>query len=133
MKSKVSSKIGCAIAVAFFFLIIILSSLYYRFVDTQQVEIKNGISWAAAVEKCKSKYEAYRPSGQIKAPNCRKRTEDREYFYFTWKKPLAIILRKSDGTITKIAAKCQVSKESGKIVSMTLGKSVLVKKSGKKK
>jgi len=107
--------------------------LYQRFAETKTEVVKDGVSWVAAVEKCKRKYEAYRPSGQVKAPNCRKRTEDSEYFYFSWTKPLAIIIRQSDGKLVKTAGKCQVSKESGEIVSMTLGKAVLVKKAGKKK
>ena len=69
--------------------------MYYRNVNDQSPPETDTISWADAVEKCKSKYEAYRP-GQIKAPNCRKRTEDADYFYFSWSKPLTIFVEKSD-------------------------------------
>jgi hypothetical protein len=131
MKSKISSRIGCISAVVFFFLIAIFSSWYYRYAKEQQVAT-DGISWADAVEKCKRKYEAYRPAGQIKAPNCRKRTEDADYFYFSWSKPLAIFVMKSNGQTSSYGAKCQVSRESGEIVHMTLNKQVLLNKRGAK-
>jgi hypothetical protein len=133
MKSKISSRTGCIAAVAFFFLIAISSSWYYRHVKEQSPRAADGISWAAAVEKCKNKYEAYRPAGQINAPNCRKRTEDADYFYFSWSKPLAIFVKKSNGQTITNSGKCQVSRKSGEIVYMTLGKTVLVNKLRKKK
>ncbi len=128
MKKKSSSRTGCLILIIFLCLIVVGSSLYYRNVKEQPLQNSNSVSWVKAVERCKSKYEAYRP-GSIKAPNCKKRTEDDEYFYFTWKKPLAIIFKNKDGKSVKISAKCNVSKADGKITYMTLGKTVIVNKS----
>lgn len=133
MKSKRSSRTGCITAVAFFFLITILSSWYYRYVKEPPQQATDAISWAAAVEKCKEKYEAYSPAGRVKAPNCRKRTEDADYFYFSWSKPLAILVEKSNGRTVSNDGKCQVSRESGEIVYMTFNKKLLVNKLGKKR
>jgi len=128
MKGEKNSRLGCAVAVVIVLSIAIATSLYFQNGKQQSLVTNDGISWIDAVEECKRKYEAHLPPGQIKAPNCRKRTEDNEYFYFSWSKPLAILVKRSDGKITKIAGKCQVSKESGEIVSMTLGKTILVNK-----
>lgn len=132
MKNKKNSRIGCAVAVILVLLLTISTSLYFQNKKQRSLAVHDGLSWVVAVEKCKRKYEAYSAAGQIKAPNCRKRSEDHEYFYFSWSRPLAIIIKKSDGKITKSAGKCQVSKENGEIVSMTLGKTVIVNKREKK-
>lgn len=133
MNSQKKTRIGCTAAVLFFLLIVISSTVYYRKAGLKQPPPTDAITWIDAVEKCKRKYEAYTPAGQIKAPNCRKRSEDNEYFYFSWSKPLAIIVRRPDGVLKKSAAKCQVDRANGDIVYMTLGKIVLVNESKKKK
>ncbi len=133
MNSQKKTRIGCAGAVLFFLLIVISSTLYYQNARLKQPPSTDAISWIDAVEKCKRKYEAYKTAGQIKAPNCRKRSEDDEYFYFSWSKPLAIIVKRSDGVLKKSAAKCQVAKANGDIVYMTLDKAVLVNTLKKKK
>ncbi len=127
MKAERSSRTGCGLAIVFLVLVSVGSSWYYMKKDDEKTP-GNGISWARAVELCKSRYEASAPVGKIKAPNCRKRTEDQEFFYFSWKKPLAIYVRSSQGKVVNTPAECQVSKKSGEIVYMTLGKDVLVKK-----
>ena len=133
MKNQKKTRIGCVGAIVFFLLIVISSTLYYRNARQKASPPKDTITWIDAVEKCKRKYEAYTSVGQIKAPNCRKRSEDDEFFYFSWSKPLAIIVRKSNGVLKKSAAKCQVAKADGEIVYMTLDKSVLVSRSKKQK
>ncbi|MCK5069771.1 MAG: hypothetical protein KAR01_04495 [Desulfocapsa sp.] len=130
MKSKRSSRTGCLVLFVFLCLLVVAATLYYRNVNEEPAPDRNGVSWVVSVEKCKSKYEAYRP-GLIKAPNCRKRTEDNGYFYFSWSRPLAILVTNKAGKITKISAKCNVSKDSGEIVYMSLGKTVIVNKSKK--
>ena len=91
----------------------------------------DAISWAAAVEKCKAKYKSQRPAGTIKVSNCRKRLWDDEYFYFYWSKPLLIFIKEADGRQSKKSGTCQVARESGEIVYMTLNDTILVKKKGK--
>ncbi len=127
MKSKQKSRIGCGLAIAFLVLVAAASSWYYMKKGPVQAA-GEGIGWARAVEKCKSRYDSFRPSGMVNAPNCRKRTEDKEFFYFSWKKPLAIYVRNSSGKIINTPGECQVSKTSGEIVYMTLGREVLVQK-----
>lgn len=126
MKYSRSSRIGCITAVAFFLLIILSSAWYHRYMKKPVASVNEGISWANAAEKCKGKYEAYRSLGEVTAPNCRKRTEDDDFFFFSWSKPLALIVKKPNGQISKISGTCRVAKESGEIVYMTLGKTVLV-------
>ncbi len=131
MKTERSSRTGCGLAVVFLVLISVGSSWYYMKKEDEKTT-GNEISWARAAELCKSRYEASAPAGKIKAPNCKKRTEDHEFFYFSWKKPLAIFVQDAKGKVVKTSAECQVSKKSGKIVYMTLGREVLVKKSPKR-
>lgn len=130
MKSKRSSRTGCLVLFVFLCTVVVASSFYYRNKNEQPASDTDTVSWVVSVEKCKSKYEAYRP-GLIKAPNCRKRTEDSGYFYFSWSRPLAIIVTNKNGQLAKISAKCNVSKNSGEIVYMSLGKTVIVNKSKK--
>jgi hypothetical protein len=132
MAKKNTSRFGCLAAIAFFVLIVVFSAVYHRYIKkAPSVPSGSGISWAEAVEKCKSNYEALRP-GYIDAPNCRKRTEDDSYFYFTWSSPLAIYVKNDKGKMVNTAAKCQVAKGSGEIVYMRLDKNVLVNTINKK-
>lgn len=131
MGEKNSSRVGCLIVLAFFFLLGVFSAVYHRYLKSPSPPPAEGVSWADAVEDCKSRYEALRP-GLINAPNCKKRTEDDNYFYFSWSAPLAIYVKNAKGEVVNTPAKCQVSKGSGEIVYMVLDKNVLVNKVGKK-
>lgn len=127
MPKKNSSRTGCIFLLVTFSLIIIASFLFYP--EPGNKEKPSGkISWADAAEKCKAKYKAQRPAGVVKVPNCRKRTEDDDFFYFIWRKPLSIFIKHSKGSQKAYPGTCQVSRESGEIVYLTLNKRVLVNK-----
>ncbi len=125
MKKKKSSNAGCILGIAIFLLITISSSVYYRNYK-KPLPLSDTISWADAAEKCKAQYKAQRPAGMVKVSNCRKRTEDDDFFYFFWKRPLSIFIKNSDGGQDAYPGTCQVARKSGKIVHLTLNKKVLV-------
>ncbi len=86
------------------------------------------ISWARAAEKCKARYETLNSEWKVKIPNCRKRTEDENSFYFYWQKPMAIFVEQPSGKKSANKGTCEVDKKSGEIVYMTFNKSVVVAK-----
>jgi len=86
------------------------------------------LSWATAQQKCKAKYKSQRSKGVVKVSNCRKRLWDDDYFYFYWKRPQSIFVKKSNGEQVAYSGTCQVSRKTGDIVYMTQGKMELVKK-----
>ena len=126
MKKKKSSRVLSLIVTTIFFLAIFLAFIFLGESGVEKLET-DAISWAAAVEKCKVKYKSQRPAGTIKVSNCRKRLWDDNYFYFYWSKPLSIFIKESNGRQTKNSGTCQVERESGEIVYMTLNDMVLVK------
>jgi len=127
MPKKNSSRTGCLFLIVTFSLIIIVSFLFYPEQGNKD-KAPGNISWADAAEKCKAKFKAERPAGVVKVPNCRKRTEGDNFFYFIWRRPLSIFIRNSKGGQKAYPGTCQISKESGKIVYLTLNKKVLVNK-----
>lgn len=127
MKTEKSSKILSLIIAAAIFLAVLFISLFFSKSAVEVLE-KDTISWADAAEKCKDKYKSLRPPGTIKVSNSRKRLWDEDYFYFYWKKPLSIFIKNSSGVLTKNSGTCQVSRESGEIVYMSLNDKELVKK-----
>lgn len=128
MKNGKKTRIGCLVAMVFFLLMVIFSTLYHKYMKKSPALQVEGVSWATAVEKCKKQYESQAPDGQIKAANCRKRTEDEKYFYFSWSPPLAIFVQGGEGKTISMAARCQVDKKSAEIMYMDLGKKVLINK-----
>ena len=126
MKQQVKTKIGCLAAIVFLFSIGIVYSIFRP--DSSVQYSTDAISWAEAAEKCKAEYMSQRPAGTVKVSNCKKRLEDDDYFYFFWSKPLSIFIKKSDGGRLRYPGTCQVSRESGEIVYLTLNKKVLVRK-----
>ncbi len=127
MKKKKNSRVVSLVVPAIFFLAIFLAFIFLGDSGVEVLETDT-ISWAGAVEKCKTKYKSQRPAGIVKVSNCRKRLQDDEYFYFYWSKPLAIFIKDSMGGQSKNSGTCQVERESGEIVYMTLNDTVLVKK-----
>lgn len=127
MSKKTETKIGCILTAGLFVLIAVLSSRYYSPINDQQSE-GGGISWVDAVEKCKTRYRTISDSWKVKVPNCRKRTEDDQYYYFFWTKPVAIFIEQANGQKSVNEGQCQVEKETGEIVYMTLDRSVVVNK-----
>ena len=130
MKKNIDTKIGCLLTAALFVLIAVL----YKgvpFLNTPSPP-SDEISWARAAEKCKTRYENIHDSWKVKIPNCRKRTEDDSYFYFYWKKPMAIFVEQANGKKSANKGECRVAKKSGKIVYMTFNRSVVVDKLPKK-
>jgi len=127
MKTRKSSKAVSLIIAAVIFLAVLFVSQFFSKSAVEVLE-KDTLSWADAAEKCKDKYKSLRPAGTIKVSNSRKRLWDDEYFYFYWKKPLSIFIKDSNGGLTRNSGTCQVSRESGKIVYMTLNDKELVKK-----
>ena len=126
MKKNLDTKIGCLLTAALFVLIAVL---YRGFpFSNSPPPPSDEISWARAVEKCKTRYENLHDSWKVKIPNCRKRTEDDSYFYFYWTKPMSIFVTQSKGKKSANKGKCQVDKKSGTIVYMTFNKSVVVDK-----
>lgn len=126
MKYHVKSRIGCLAAIVFLFSIGVLYPIFRP--DPSVEQSTDVISWAEAVEKCKTKFMAQRASGVIKASNCKKRLEDEDYFYFSWNKPMSIFIKNSGGGQAAYPGTCQVSRKSGEIVYLTLNKKVLVQK-----
>lgn len=127
MKKNIDTKIGCFLTAALFVSIAVL----YRglpFFSNATPPPSDEISWARAAEKCKTRYENLHDSWKVKIPNCRKRTEDDNYFYFYWTKPVSIFVTQSNGKKSANKGKCQVAKKSGDIVYMTFNKSVVVDK-----
>ena len=131
MRKKTETKIGCILTAALFVLIAVLYSQFYSPNNTQQSE-SDEISWAAAAEKCKARYKTISPSWKVKVPNCRKRTDDDHYYYFSWTRPVSIFIEDENGQKSANKGKCQVEKKTGEIVYMTLNKSVVINKSKKK-
>jgi len=127
MKTKKSYTVLSFLIAAIIFLVILFVSLFFSKSAVDVLE-KDTISWAGAAEKCKDKYKSLRSTGTIKVSNSRKRLWDDEYFYFYWKKPLSIFIKDSNGKLTRNSGTCQVSRESGEIVYMTLNNKELVKK-----
>jgi len=126
VKKNLDTKIGCFLTAILFVLIAVL---YKGFpFKTSPPPPSDEISWAKAVEKCKTRYENLQESWEVKVPNCRKRTEDEDYFYFYWTKPVSIFVTTSGGQKSANKGKCQVEKKSGAIVYMTFNKSVVVDK-----
>ncbi len=113
--------------------LMLLMGVAFVFLGESGVEVLDTdvLSWADAAKKCKAKYRTLRSPGLVLVSNSKKRTWDDDYFYFYWKKPLSIYIKKSNGEKTAYPATCQVSRKSGDIVYMTLGKKELVSKTGK--
>lgn len=131
MKKNADTKIGCILTAALFVLITVLYSQFYSPINTQRSE-SDEISWVAAAEKCKAQYRTISSSWKVKVPNCRKRTEDDQYYYFSWTRPVSIFIEEANGQKSANEGKCQVEKKSGEIVYMTLNKSEVVNKIEKK-
>lgn len=131
MRKNTGTKIGCILTATLFVLIALLYSRFYSPRNVQQPEI-DGISWAAAAEKCKARYRTISSSWKVKVPNCRKRTEDDQYYYFSWTKPMSIFIEEANGKKSANKGKCQVEKKTGEIVYMTLNKSEVINKIEKK-
>jgi hypothetical protein len=127
MKKKKSSQAVSLLIAAVIFLGVLAA---FFFLGESGVEVleADSISWAGAAEKCKDKYKSLRPAGTIKVSNSRKRLWDEKYFYFYWKKPLSIFIKDSNGVQSRNSGTCKVSRESGKIVYMTLNEKELVNK-----
>lgn len=125
MRKKTETKIGCVLTAGLFVLIAVLSSQFYSPVNNQQSK-GSGISWVDAVEKCKARYRTISASWKVKVPNCRKRTENDQYYYFFWTKPVSIFVEQADGQKSANNGQCQVEKETGEIVYMTLNKNVVI-------
>ena len=124
MKRNIDTKIGCLLTAVLFVLIAVL---YKGFPFNNTPPPPTGeISWAKAVEKCKSKYENLHHSWKVKIPNCKKRTDDKTYFYFYWSKPMAIFVEQSNGKKSANKGECRVEKKSGEIVYMTFNKSEVI-------
>ncbi len=130
MKKKIDPQKGLIIAAAGFFVIVILSYVFFGGAAIKVLDT-DVISWAAAAEKCKAKYKDQRSPGLVKVSNCRKRLWDDDYFYFYWSKPLSIFIKTSAGKQSAHSGTCQVSRTKGDIVYMTLDKKEIVKKSKK--
>ncbi len=130
MNNKKTSVTGCLILFVAIFLIAIFSSMFMQNSRDQPLAT-DSLSWADAAEKCKAKYKAQRPAGMVKVSNCKKRTADDEFFYFSWKRPMSIFIRNSTGEQKAYSGTCQVSRKSGEIVHLTLNKKVLVNKAKK--
>jgi hypothetical protein len=130
MKKKNSSQAVSLLIAAVIFLCVLAAFLFLGKSGVEVLETDT-ISWADAAEKCKDKYKSLRPAGTIKVSNSRKRLWDDEYFYFYWRKPLSIFIKDSNGVQTRNSGNCQVSRESGDIVYMTLNDKEIVKKQRK--
>ena len=131
MRKNTDTKIGCVLTAGLFILIAVLYSRFYSPRDIQQPE-SDEISWVDAVEKCKARYRTIGSSWKVKVPNCRKRTEDDLYYYFSWVRPVSIFVEEANGKKSANKGKCQVEKKSGEIVYMTFNKDVVINKIKKK-
>ncbi len=125
MKKKKIYRAGCLFVVIVFFLIAMFTTMFKQ-TPRDQPLASDSLSWAAAAEKCKARYKAQRPAGMVKVANCKKRTADDNFFYFSWKKPMSIFIRNSNGEQHSYPGTCQVARKSGEIVHLTLNKKVLV-------
>ncbi len=130
MKTKISSRTGSLLILAVLLPAAILAFVLFADTGVKRLET-DVISWADAAEKCKEKYKSFYSPGTVKTPNCKKRLEDDTYFYFYWRKPLSILIRKSNGEQITYPGTCQVSRNSGKIVHITLNKKEIGNKQGK--
>ncbi|MEA3469849.1 MAG: hypothetical protein U9R57_16730 [Thermodesulfobacteriota bacterium] len=130
MKKMKTSRAGCLVLLTAVFLIAMVASMFRQNSRNQSLS-SDGLSWADAAEKCKAKYKSQRPEGVVKVSNCKKRTEDDDFFYFSWRKPLSIFIRNSNGGQVAYSGTCRVSRKSGEIVHLTLDKKVLVDKAKK--
>lgn len=126
VKKNLDTKIGCFLTAVLFVLIAVL----YKGLPFNKAlpPPSDEISWARAVEKCKTRYENLNDSWKVKIPNCRKRTDDENYFYFYWTKPVSIFVTQSNGEKSANKGECRVAKKSGDIVYMTFNKRVVVDK-----
>ena len=127
MKKNLDTKIGCFLTAMLFVLIAVLYTRF-PFVGSNESVDTGEISWADAAEKCKARYKTISSSWKIKVPNCRKRTDDEDYFYFYWRRPVSIFVEQPNGKKSSNNGTCQVAKKSGEIVYMTFNKSVIVEK-----
>jgi len=127
MKKKKSSQTVSLLIAGVIFLGVLVAFLFLGESGVEVLET-DSLSWADAAEKCKDKYKSLRPAGTIKVSNSRKRLWDEKYFYFYWKKPQSIFIKDSNGVQTRNSGTCQVSRESGDIVYMTLNDKELVNK-----
>ena len=127
MKKKKSSQTVSLLMAGVIFLGVLVAFLFLGESGVEVLET-DSLSWADAAEKCKDKYKSLRPAGTIKVSNSRKRLWDEKYFYFYWKKPQSIFIKDSNGVQTRNSGTCQVSRESGDIVYMTLNDKELVNK-----
>lgn len=126
MRKTVDTKIGCLLTAALFVLIAVLYK-GVAFLEPKPAP-SDEISWAKAAEKCKDRYRTIHESWRVKIPNCRKRTEDEELFYFYWRKPLSIFVEQANGHKSANNGDCFVHKKSGEIVYMSFNKSIVVDK-----
>ncbi len=124
MEVGIRSRIVPVITLTVFLLIAVLSFMFLSNSGVQTLET-DVLSWADAAEKCKRKYTSLYSPGSVKIPNCKKRLEDDDYFYFYWRKPLAIFIKNAAGEQNPYPGTCQVSRTTGDIVHMTLSKKVL--------
>jgi len=127
MKKKKSSQTVSLLMAGVIFLGVLVAFLFLGESGVEVLET-DSLSWADAAEKCKDKYKSLRPAGTIKVSNSRKRLWDEKYFYFYWKKPQSIFIKDSNGVQTRNSGTCQVSRENGDIVYMTLNDKELVNK-----
>ena len=124
MRKSGETKIGCFLTAALFVLIAVL----YKGVSflNPVPSPSDEISWAKAAEKCKDRYRNIHESWRVKVPNCRKRTEDENLYYFYWRKPISIFVEQANGQKSANSGDCFVDKKSGEIVYMSFNKSIVV-------